>query len=135
MKTFKIIFIALFLTSYISAQWELQNPLTPELNYRSAYFLNERIGYIVGDSGVIVRTIDGGDNWIIDLNSTSEILNSTFFIDSLTGWICGYNGTILRTSNGGLNWEELNSDTNAILNSVYFDDYENGWIVGQHGEF
>ena len=52
MKTLKIIFIALFLTSYVSAQWELQNPLTPEENYRSASFLNEDVGFIVGDNGI-----------------------------------------------------------------------------------
>ena len=66
MRNLKISLLVFILSATITAQdtgWFWQNPLTPEANYRSTHFLNENVGYIVGDSGIIIRTIDGGDNW------------------------------------------------------------------------
>ena len=82
--------------------WYPQNvPIyTPTL--RSVYFINEDIGYAVGDFGSIINTTDGGTTWNILISGTYQDLYSVYFPDANTGYIVGDSGTILKTSNGAL---------------------------------
>jgi len=59
-------------------------------------------GYIVGFSGSILKTIDGGNNWVQQTSGTGAFLKSVEFIDSLVGYAAGDGGVILKTTNGGV---------------------------------
>ncbi|MFI5263711.1 MAG: YCF48-related protein [Candidatus Kapaibacterium sp.] len=72
--------------------------------YDKFYFVNPKLGYVVGDPGKIVFTSDSGKTWSYQNSTVTTELNDVFFIDSLTGWVCGDQGVILRTTNGGFNW-------------------------------
>jgi len=67
---------------------------------RSVFFTDSITGYAVGDGGII-KTTDGGLNWISQTSVTSNSLLSVYFTDSNTGYAVGNNGTILKTTNGG----------------------------------
>lgn len=99
---------------------------------RSSFFVDDQIGYAVGEIGTINKTTDGGDTW--ELQSWGAyILNSIFFIDEYTGWAVANSGTILHTNDGGMKWEEQESPYNQGLTSVYFTDKNNGMAVGPNG--
>ena len=100
----------------------------------SVSFFNASSGWIVGDIGTIVKTIDGGDSWIIqDVRSIDASLASAYFQNINIGWIVGTNGAIYKTTNGGDQWNEQVSGTSKDLNSVYFVSSTHGWIVGESG--
>ena len=62
-------------------------------------------GWIVGDSGIILNTDDGGVTWTDQNSGTANRLTDVCFVDPEKGWIVGSNGTLLRTLNSGDTWE------------------------------
>lgn len=66
------------------------------LHFNDVYFLNENLGYIVGDKGLIWKTGDGGKTW-----KTFEKFNKTnlfgiFVFSEGKGFVCGDDGLIAR---------------------------------------
>ena len=59
--------------------------------------------------GTILRTTDGGQNWITQTSGLGSPLYGVSFTDANNGTIVGYFGTILHTTNGGVTFinEEL----------------------------
>jgi photosystem II stability/assembly factor-like uncharacterized protein len=77
----------------------------------SIYFADVNNVWAVGHSCIVhsenmIKSIDGGVNWISQPNITSEWLNSVYFTDLNNGWVVGDNGTILHTTNGGVSFVE-----------------------------
>ena len=68
-----------------------------------------------GYCGKILKTTNGGENWISQNSGTSKRLTSVYFTDNQTGWAVGWNGTILKTINGGVTFIEEDK-TNSLLN-------------------
>jgi photosystem II stability/assembly factor-like uncharacterized protein len=99
----------------------------------SVYFTDSNTGWAVGIGGTILKTTNGGTNWISQSSGTVEQLSSVYFTNSNTGWAVGTNGTILKTTNGGNNWIAQISGTANNLYSVYFTDSNTGWAVGIYG--
>jgi photosystem II stability/assembly factor-like uncharacterized protein len=60
-------------------------------------------GWICGDAGTLLKTINGGQNWT-QVNATVSDLNSIIFKDTNIGVAVGDDGRIIRTTNGGTNW-------------------------------
>ncbi len=95
-------------------------------------------------NSIILKTTDGGDNWIRQKKSnflTNIIKNvfskysglfSVFFIDK-KGWIVGANGIVLKTIDGGITWNSQNIQTKNYLLDIFFVNSETGWIVGSEG--
>ncbi|NWG29755.1 MAG: T9SS type A sorting domain-containing protein [Ignavibacteriaceae bacterium] len=94
------------------------------------FFIDENIGYTVGESGYILKTTNGGSNWFIQSSGTTVILHDVYFIDSSTGYIVGSFGTILKTTNGGNNWISQASGTTKHLWGVHFINSLIGTAVG-----
>jgi photosystem II stability/assembly factor-like uncharacterized protein len=99
----------------------------------SVYFPSVNTGYAVGESGTIIKTTDGGLNWIIQTSGTINNLYSVFFTDMNTGYAVGDSGIILKTTNGGINWVNRTSGTLNKLRSVFFADINTGYAVGNNG--
>ena len=111
MNILKISLLVFILSNSVSAQegWFLQNPITPEINYRSTYFLNGNVGYIVGDSGIIIRTLDGGDNWI-ESNQGLNISKINCFLVVEDGIYAGTEDQgIYYSSDNGNSWTSKNN--------------------------
>lgn len=105
------------------------------LTYRSIFFVDENIGWVAGDSGVVYQSVNGGESWTKQSTNVSSNLWSISFIDHNTGWVCGTEGTLLKTTNGGLDWETCLSGSaeDGIYLSVHFFDSETGWISNNNG--
>ena len=102
------------------------------LNLHSVIFLDKETGYAVGDYGKIIKTENGGKDWVVQ-NTGNYILNDVFFIDQNKGYAVGNFSKILKTEDGGATWFEQESGTNKELRSVYFLDETTGYIVGNQG--
>jgi photosystem II stability/assembly factor-like uncharacterized protein len=50
----------------------------------------------VGNGGIMLKTTNGGNNWIRQSSGTGNWLYSVHFIDPLHGWVVGDFGTILK---------------------------------------
>ncbi|MCW9098596.1 MAG: T9SS type A sorting domain-containing protein [Ignavibacteriaceae bacterium] len=104
----------------------------------SITMLDESNGYAVGDpvSGqwVILKTTDGGTNWIsassLSQNGSEKgINNSMKWLDDQIGWFGTDNSSVYRTTNGGTNWF-FGTTTFQSNNAVAFTDNFTGVTAG-----
>ncbi len=128
----------LFHTSNGGKDWILQPSPGASSFFNDIYFLNQQLGWIVGASGIIYKTTNGGQTWAT-LNTGSNCISNVFFINAQIGWAVGSNKTIIKTTNGGQSWAiQLVGSASSCFNSVeydlkdvYFTDTNNGWAVGE----
>lgn len=88
---------------------------------------------VVGESGVILFSNNGGNTWVFRLSPVPKRLNGVFFTDLLNGFIVGDGGVILSTTNGGAAWAQVTSGTSTDLNHVFFSNANTGFIAGDGG--
>ncbi len=141
-KSLQIFFCFFLTTQVFFAQWYQQNSGTTQ-NLNAVTFIDENNGWAVGDSGLIIKTTDGGNNWITLSSSILFPLRDVTFINSSTGWVVGGDDwnystidrkqIILATTNGGVTWQlQFNDSIGPLgqLSSVHFINGNNGWVVG-----
>jgi photosystem II stability/assembly factor-like uncharacterized protein len=141
-KTKSIIFsvIVLLLTLYqliysgsVNAQWIQQNAPTTSALLRVS-FLNKNTGWACGMNGTMLKTTNGGSNWILQTtNITGKELRSINIIDSNILYSVGFFETIIKTTNGGQNWNIIRDGQVGNGNSFwssYFINSNTGWICG-----
>jgi photosystem II stability/assembly factor-like uncharacterized protein len=85
---------------------------------------------VVGYSGKILLTTDGGFTWAPSDSGTKSALYRVRFVDPETGWISGQEGLILHTTDGGKTWQRQKSGTTVYLFSLSFIDRNRGWAIG-----
>jgi photosystem II stability/assembly factor-like uncharacterized protein len=114
-----------------------QSPVRTLLN--KCTFADTLNGWACGESGAILHTSDGGENWVQQYSHNDYLLEDICFINSRIGWCIGNDYShlktiIFNTSNGGLNWSvNPYPDTTLILNTIYFLDSLNGYMGGFEG--
>ncbi len=87
--------------------------------------------YAVGNSGVILQTVDGGASWVTVPSGVDNALMAIDMLPVNSGFIVGSEGIVLR---GDLNgWEECSSVTSNSLLGVSFWDDLSGIVVGSSG--
>jgi photosystem II stability/assembly factor-like uncharacterized protein len=118
--------------------WFSQSVGITQLTYTGVFFINALTGWICGGNpypvNILLKTVDGGNNWMLQTPSSIYLLWGIFFINNQTGWSCGWHGTIIKTTNGGTNWFSQNIDTVNELYRVQFIDINTGFIVGTNGD-
>ena len=135
-----VAFLSLFivLSGLANAQWYEQNSPAHNKNLYDVFAIDEQTALAVGDSNYIIKTTDGGENWTIKFDNSTDYhyYTSITFINANLGWIAGgsykfYGGTsqILKTTDAGENWVSDSIGWGG-LNSVYFVDQNIGWVVG-----
>lgn len=142
MKRIIILFLLLFSCCTVSAQnYWIKQPGFTSKTLTKCFFINTNTGWIAGDSGMIARTTNAGQNWIVQNTNILNDIKSIFFINERLGWAVSYEvfpdsltylGTrVLKTSNGGINWiNYMYPDTNIFMRAVYFRDSLTGFMSG-----
>ena len=118
------------------SSWNLIYEAPDDVYYSALCFPDKKEGWVVGWSGRIVHTSDGGGTWETQDSSTSSDLECVRFIDERAGWIGTRDGRIGRTTNGGDSWtwqEPLESNPERVFTAICFVDDETGWIVDNMG--
>ena len=81
------------------------------------FFLDSLNGWVVteghtnnNDTGYIMKTTDGGNNWIVKY-ARNVNLTVVQFVNSQTGYVGGGSGSgtvfMYKTTNGGDNWNQI----------------------------
>ena len=87
--------------------------------------------WVVGSSGLILHTTDGGDSWIPQESGVTDNLDAVQFVSPTTGWIVG---PILHTTDGGQTWTPQTAEPGCSnLYDLHFVDIDHGWAAGKDG--
>ncbi len=119
----------------------IQIPTKVKYNINHIDFVNENLGFAVGDSGLVLRTVNGGLIWhkveIFKDDSTSVFGNNSlyasYFFENGVGFIVGSKGTIIKTENLLQSAEKIPFLSDVSLFDIVFADHDIGIIVGAKG--
>ncbi|MBX7095784.1 MAG: T9SS type A sorting domain-containing protein [Flavobacteriales bacterium] len=117
----------LFISGTLSAQWNAQVSGTSQL-LNSIQFLNSNLGYCAGDNGLLLKTTNGGANWVsVNANTGSP---AALFTTPDTGYT--YRGTeVAMTVNGGQNFSTVLVCTDGI-SALSFPSLSVGYAAGMN---
>jgi len=140
---FFILLILIFVPSNLNAQdWNAGNGNATIKKLNDVQFVTEQIVYGVGNSGVVVKSTDGGETWSeIYFGQTRNYLSLHFF-DENTGFVGGPFETarggstemLAKTTDGGDTWEVISSFQLNDFQDMEFLDDQNGLVASRDGE-
>lgn len=122
---------AIIMTTDGGGSWTAAPPQPERLV--DVHFANSNMGWSVGRNDFVLRTTDGGVNWVDISASTGENLESVYFTSANNGYVVGAVGTIIHSVDSGNTWQSQSSGTAEDLNAVYFVNDSMGWTVGIAG--
>src|SRR5258708_6637383 len=98
MSSLKPIYLAFILFCFSSlsvfGQWSpVDSGTTSNLN--GAVLLDSGTGFVVGDTGTILKSTDAGATWLLLTSGTSTTLRGIYFLDPNEGVAVGGSGIIL----------------------------------------
>ncbi len=110
--------------------WTELNPKVPRVDYLGIHFVNIDTGWACGDLGTIIKTTDGGTDWVTEeTNTTTPVLKVNSF-DGQTVIASGFNGMILRSTDGGDSWTDITSGVTGDLWGLQMINDTLGWACG-----
>jgi photosystem II stability/assembly factor-like uncharacterized protein len=110
-------------------------------NYIDLKFINKNTGYVFnGFNGsvtgwhcFILKTTNGGSNFITLYSTNILKLFGFCFLDLNNGYMCGDSNIIMKTTNGGINWTTQNTPIFSSYNKIYFYNLNTGWAIDNSG--
>jgi len=114
--------------------WTELNPKVPRVTYIGLHFVNKDTGWACGQSGAVIKTMDGGSSWTISETPVNNLLLKTHSYNGQIVLVTGYDGIILRSSDGGENFEQITSGVGNgyDLWGVQMVNDTLGWISGAY---
>ena len=116
----------------IAQTWTWQNPLPQGNDLKASCFVDNNNGYLVGRSGTVMKTTDGGATWILCNPGQNNSFYGVDFIDINTGFVCG-EGEIYKTTNGGTSWTNVYTTNSKSFMDIDFIDVNTGFVVSESG--
>lgn len=102
-------------------------------------FVDDNIGYVVGEYGSVYKTENGGNSWQSCRGGNSiftdqtKLFRDVAFLNASTGFLVGTNNMIYRTTNGGKVWKRIeNFDGYADFNAIRIQKGK-AYVTGQEG--
>jgi len=130
-------------TTSTGATWTPQITNTDK-NLNSIFFVNELTGFAAGgapfqqpifvpEKQLIMKTTNGGINWVSVLDINDYELSKIQFVSELTGWAINsrLGRKFIKTTNGGISW--ANIDIPLGIYSFHFLNMDTGVICGEMG--
>ncbi len=132
-------------------KWEITVSALPNVQkQRDVFFVNEEVGFTVGNAGTILKTTNGGKDWFFlekyyDLTTndivqgalTKATLLTVFFVDEQVGFVGGdgeniplsgdnIDAVFLKTTDGGDSWSKQYLAGIHEVKDLHFFDKQNG---------
>jgi photosystem II stability/assembly factor-like uncharacterized protein len=86
---------------------------------KAAFFINNNVGYLCGEGGMILKTTDSGLTFLPQTSNTTEVLWDIEFQDENTGYAVGAAGVMLKTTDGGTTWSQISVPVTNIIYAVH----------------
>lgn len=100
-------------------------------------YVDERQGWAVGHGGVLLHSVDGGQNWALQQHLEGKpVLLSVLFTDDHHGMVVGAYGYAARTVDGGVNWQPMQvgkEGDDYHLNQIFQSTGGSLFIAGEAG--
>ncbi|MCB4809617.1 T9SS type A sorting domain-containing protein [Tamlana sp. 62-3] len=113
--------------------WESFNIPNSAVNKTS--FTNSLVGHAVCNNGIILKTIDGGENWYTtkdDSNIFPSDYFTVYFVNENIGFAAREHDDMYKTTDAGETWVEISGTSQAIFD-FHFLDENNGFATGELG--
>ncbi|HGJ65804.1 TPA: hypothetical protein ENS27_10485, partial [bacterium] len=112
--------------------WEAQNAGTTQ-NLFSVQAIDGDSAWIAGDSGIFLKTTDGGKKWERVASGTNMLLRSLRFFGKSNALAVGNLGVIIRTTDAGKTWTQVfNGGTYTLFDIDYISNMQ-AFVVGEQG--
>lgn len=108
--------------------WE--QTLDLNLDLHKIHFLNDTLGFITGEDGLVLKTTDQGLHWQEHYTGTHDNYGICF-IDPYTGFVTGEYNTFHNTYDGGNTWESRVLP--ALASSVAVSGGMDIYVAGPNG--
>jgi len=111
-------------------QWQYINSGTSRTLYEVCVLSPDSI-FVVGDSGLVMKSFNGGATWFnVSLNSTDRLVAADFK-DYNYGVVTTDNGLILKTDDGGNTWDSLyTAQANSVAKSIKLNNDSCIFVAG-----
>jgi photosystem II stability/assembly factor-like uncharacterized protein len=129
MKSIFIFILFISSNSYTQWQWQWLNPIPTSTTNTCIYFINDSIGWASGYGGWIIKTYDGGKNWL-HISKVSFNPNAIFFLDENYGKAVGDYGSIAATHDGGKSWYQESAGIILHFTSIWITSVDTAYITG-----
>ena len=96
-------------------------------------FADKNTGCVVGNSGLIKTTTDGGATWPLTYSPFIFQYNSVIYTAPQTLHACGSSGFVAKSVNGGKDWTVIQNSDYRTNNSIFFTSPQIGYIAGETG--
>lgn len=108
--------------------------------FTDVHFPDANTGYICGNNGSILKSVDGGLSWRYlreggAAGRRNKGFRALWFSTVDTGWLLGDGGIFWHTENGGKTWKQV---AEAPLDADYSDVFVlngKGWATAKNGRF
>jgi photosystem II stability/assembly factor-like uncharacterized protein len=88
---------------------------------------NNLLGFLVGQNGLIKKTVDGGATWKNNMEVGYHSYMNIIFTDKNIGWHGDTGKGVYKTTDGGTTWEKK---LNIYCNKIYCSDEKTIYVFG-----
>jgi len=114
--------------THAARTWEAQVS-TSEGILNDVKFFENGWGWVVGDGGVILRSLDFGKNWTSEASGTAENLYSLYMLSTNEAWAAGSNRTIVKYNGTSWSPSQISSSANFDLTRICASDTNKIWVT------
>lgn len=140
--SFTLLFIFVFVTTTEAQDWESQNGNSTVSALNEVQFVSNQTLFAVGNTGTILKSTDGGQNWNDVSYGTTKDIQTLFFFDENNGFVGtpfmsaggGSSEMLAKTTDGGESWEVFSSFSFDDFNDLEFLDDQMGWAASVDGK-
>jgi photosystem II stability/assembly factor-like uncharacterized protein len=145
-KTFLLTIAVLLCLQTANAGW-IKQRTNSFARFKDVFFVNERMGWVVGTDGTLLSTADGGGTWVQSFKTTTDAFLQVYFTDENTGWILcerniysrGPNASsyLRKTIDGGRTWNKIEFEDSGRerVTHLLFNKWGGAVAFGEGGMF
>ncbi len=101
--------------------------------YWGSVFGDDGVILTVGESGIILRSGDGGQNWEMPQSTTYQTLRDVAFLGNQRYMAVGGAGTIIYSEDNGQSWSKLQPVVESRLNQIAYTGGNRVFVLGEDG--